>query len=272
MGSCIRSRVGSVGRSASSRALGAKPPPKKFLARFVHGRIFTLLSVGFRARVVSMGRKKIDLTGKRFGRLVVLHEEGRYRTTPTWKCECDCGEINIVLGSNLRSGGTSSCGCLRDEVIRRKSESSVARTPEYSCWVAMKERTNNPEHPSYPRYGGVGISMCPQWEDFRKFVSDMGPRPSMHHAIERIGNMGNYEPDNCRWATPEEQGNSRRSNVKVTWKGVSMTVIQWERKLGMSKRLLRGRIRRGWDIERALTEGIPPERVAQVLDQARSER
>ena len=95
--------------------------------------------------------------------------------------------------------------------------------PEYRAWAALRNRCSNPNHDAYKNYGGRGIKVCERWNDFLAFLEDMGPRPSPKHSIDRINNDGNYEPDNCRWATRSEQCRNMRAGTqgKSPIKGVS---------------------------------------------------
>lgn len=95
---------------------------------------------------------------------------------------------------------------------RKLVKTGLSRTPEYKAWKDMRLRCSNPKHKDYPNYGGRGIKVCERWQNsVQAFVADMGPRPSKDHSLDRKENSGNYEPDNCRWATKLEQSRNRRN-------------------------------------------------------------
>jgi hypothetical protein len=126
------------------------------------------------------------------------------------------------------------------------------RDPVYKVWHAMLTRCRSPKDPAYRDYGGRGITVCVRWRDFAAFRADMGPRPR-GGTLERIDVNGDYEPTNCRWASPREQANNRRTNRTLTLRGRSMTVAQWARELGASKTGLLHRLKAGWSVEETLT-------------------
>lgn len=117
---------------------------------------------------------------------------------------------------------------------------------EYESWRGLKGRCLNPKNKKWARYGGRGITVCERWMVFENFFADMGKKPSPRHSVDRINNDGNYEPSNCRWATPLEQ---RHNNSRWTWvtiKGERLKVADWARKIGVAESCLRRRLAKGW--------------------------
>lgn len=125
----------------------------------------------------------------------------------------------------------------------------------YEVWTSMRKRCLRTTHRAYHNYGGRGIAICKRWDDFRNFLRDMGERPK-GRSLDRIDNDGDYTPENCRWATREEQQNNTRRNVKLTLHGVTRTLTAWAKALNMQKGTLHARIKRGWPIRKALTEKV----------------
>lgn len=155
--------------------------------------------------------KLVDRTGQRSGRLTVVGRvpsdiPGRFK----WRCLCECGGTVDVDGSHLNVGGKkhvyTSCGCMVGV------KHGMSSSPEYSSWSAARDRCNQPSHPWYGRYGGRGITMCAEWDDFTKFYEYMGPRPPGTTLDRYPNNDGNYEPGNCRWATKSEQRRNREDS------------------------------------------------------------
>lgn len=202
-----------------------------------------------------MGRTK-DITGERFGSLTALSLSGFSKglsRIAIWKCVCDCGQEQLAYVTKLLSGSTISCkqcGYKRGSAAR--TTHGLTHDPTYVSWKSMKARCMNPESPDYERYGGRGIKVCERWLDFELFVSDMGARPR-GTSLERNDTDGNYEPGNCRWATPAEQANNRSSNRRVTWMGEQMSLSEFGRRIGMDHRKVRYSI---------VIKGMTPEQLA----------
>lgn len=159
-----------------------------------------------------------DLSGQRFGRLVALSRfvkpRGVGRTSATWwHCECDCGTSIEARAASLIKGITDSCGCLKRERLAIASTGhGGSGNPEYAIWAAMKSRCSNPNHISYPRYGGLGVRVCQEWaESYPAFLEHVGPRPSSAYSIDRIDPKGDYCPGNVRWSTVTQQNRNRKS-------------------------------------------------------------
>src|SRR6266540_871109 len=118
----------------------------------------------------------------------------------------------------------------------------------------MKSRCLNPNWPNYHHYGGRGITVCERWRGgFEAFFEDMGPRPGPGYSIERVNNDGDYTPENCRWATRQEQLRNTRQTMRLTWNGETLTTFEWAERTGIPAGTIRGRIVQGWSVEEALT-------------------
>ena len=206
--------------------------------------------------------KFIDLTGRKFGRLTAIaRSKGSTSSGYKWFCVCDCGNETFVLGSNLRHGHVRSCGCLVKEFHKRDKswllKHGMYKSPEYQAYHDMIQRCTNPESQRWDRYGSRGITVCPRWlESFENFYTDMGPRPSKNHSLDRKDNNGNYDPDNCRWATFIEQVNNKSDNRTYDLNGETLTISQIARKYNIPRGRLATRLKNGDTIENAVSPGV----------------
>lgn len=204
-----------------------------------------------------MGGKAGSLIGQVFGRLTVQRLLPVAEGDRMWRCICDCGSLKVVSTGRLRAGVVKSCGCLRSSLLTEKNTThGGSELPEYTVWCGIKQRCNYTGHVHYRRYGGRGITMCQSWEDFSVFLSDMGPRPSDRHSIERANNDGPYAPWNCSWQTAKVQAANTSRNRMLTLGGESKPAKAWAEELGIGYSTLIRRLNSGWPEARALTERI----------------
>jgi hypothetical protein len=199
-----------------------------------------------------------DLTGQRFGRLEVIGRAGANKSgNAQWLCRCKCGAEKVIEGSNLRSGNTQSCRCLRIE--KSKTHGHACKGNEtflYTKWQNMKARCNNTKGNKYKDYGGRGIRVCDRWLTFENFLSDMGYPPTKKHTLERIDVNGDYEPSNCRWATHLEQAQNKRDSRFLCFNGQRLVISEWAKITGIAYGTIRRRLESGWSAEKTLTTPV----------------
>jgi hypothetical protein len=203
-----------------------------------------------------MGRFR-DLTGERFGRLLVLQKNGYNKHHQLyWLCECECGNRKSVLGFVLGRGECNSCGCLQKESIAKVNyKHGMTKTPIYGIWHTMMQRCYDKNTESYPRYGGRGINVCDKWQSFEGFYEDMGDKPK-GMSLERLDNNGDYCLENVIWADYKTQANNRRSNVVLEHNGKKQTMQQWCDELNLKIGTVWARLNTyGYSVDKALTPG-----------------
>lgn len=211
-----------------------------------------------RGKKFGPSKRRIDLTDRTFGRLwvrqIIPTNKGIF-----WFCQCVCGGDTITSTNKLKSGHTTTCGCKqRESITERNTTHDLSHTPEYQIYRGMMSRCYSETSDASFHYQERGITVCERWRNsVEAFCSDMGPRPTPKHTLERINNDGNYEPGNCKWATYTEQALNRRAPRRtgihlLTAHGKTQNISRWCEELGISSTLLHMRIRRGWPLERVL--------------------
>ena len=171
--------------------------------------------------------KFIDLTGQRFGGLTVIGFAKKSNDRQyMWKCRCDCGNEIVIRSHSLRSGNTRSCGCLQKETnIKLRQTHGMTKTRLYNIWQSMKQRCSLPSASCYKYYGGRGITVCNEWQNFEPFCEwALANGYADNLTIDRIDVNGNYEPNNCRWLTIQEQQNNTRRSHNITFNGITKTL------------------------------------------------
>lgn len=198
-----------------------------------------------------------DLTGQKFGRLTAIKKIAHIKNRSIWECKCECGnKVNVSI-SNLKNGNTKSCGCLhKEKTSNANSKHKLTNSRIYNIWSSMKQRCFYDKYKEYNNYGGRGITICQEWlDDFMNFYNwamANGYRDDL--TIDRIDVNGDYCSENCHWIQLEEQARNKRNNVFYTFKNKTHCVSEWARILNISEVMLRKRLYRGWDFEKAISE------------------
>lgn len=197
--------------------------------------------------------RSFDLTGLQVGRLTVQSlDTGTVRRS--WLCLCECGNTTVVPTAKLKSGHTKSCGCLqRDTRGKSLKTHGMSETRIYQVWRYMLNRCYNVNVDAYYRYGGRGIKVAPEWHAFEQFYADMGDPPE-GGTLERINSDADYSAANCKWATVREQARNRSSNRRIECDGESLLLVEWSERTGVPAESISMRIKRGWDVRRAIYE------------------
>lgn len=198
----------------------------------------------------------IDLTGQRYGRLLVVKDLGKINGKYRSECVCDCGNTTTVQNDSLRSGNTKSCGCL----VKRHGGS---KTRLYVVWLGMIDRCYHPSSERYKNYGGRGITVCDDWKNFhgfRKWALSTGYDEDalrFECTLDRIDVNGNYEPSNCRWIPMSEQCQNTTRSHYIYVDGDKMTISQASKKYGINQQVLWARLETlGWDAKTAVTTPV----------------
>lgn len=200
----------------------------------------------------------IDMSGRTVGQWRVVSQSGNSpRGGAMWTCVCLCGAVKSVLGSDLRSGKSLSCGCAgsRASIGTRSKTHGDSNKRLHRIWKNMTQRCTNPSNPKYPRYGGRGITICPEWRDYTAFKSwAVASGYSDNLSIERVNNDLGYSPENCVWADAKAQARNR-SIVRRAKDGTPLALIA--ERAGIPVGVMNSRINAGgWDPLDAATKPL----------------
>lgn len=198
-----------------------------------------------------------DITGQKFGRLTALYKLHNTTGNTKWLCICDCGNFAEVTISNLTTSHTKSCGCYQiDMAIKNGTKHGKYNTRLYKIWQGMKDRCYNKNIIAYKDYGARGIIICDAWRNnftnFYDWAINNGYKDNL--TIERVDVNGNYEPENCCWATPTQQARNRRNTKYITYHDETKPLAEWCDILNLNYDMVYDRIYQyHWSIEEALT-------------------
>lgn len=242
-GNIITAATGNVKRG-NTRSCGCMPYARK--TKYARTDEATVVRANKKGR---QGPKPRNLDGQKFGRLTVLRFAGYDKNDhAVYECQCECGRKKLIRGDSLITGGTKSCGCQRviagkDNVTHGDSRKDSPYAPIYHTWALMRDRCHNPNNDYYKDYGGRGIQVCDEWNQygtFKEWSLQHGWKPGL--SIDRVDVDGDYTPENCRWVNSRIQAYNKRKSARVDWNGVNMSVYDWSKMLSLpfehSKNLL----------------------------------
>ena len=189
----------------------------------------------------TLEKRNACLIGKTFTYLTVLEVIGRTNNgTKVYKCLCKCGNTHFASTNSLKQSVIKSCGCLKKE--RQFKIHGMVGTRIYKIWQDMIARCNYQKNISYSRYGAKGVKVCDEWRNFLNFYNDMKEGYFDDLTLDRIDSYGNYEKQNCRWATYQEQSENKKNTIYLTIDGDKKTLMEWSRISGQNPRLIRFRL------------------------------
>lgn len=206
---------------------------------------------------------RANLTGEKFNRWVAISPTNRKTKGGNyiWLCQCDCGNYGYVDTGSLKAGTSKSCGCYVRERMHKLNYKHGGRNDRlYLVWMDMRRRCNDPKGKEYKNYGGRGIKVCEEWENYENFKNwalsngyDKNAK-RCQCTLDRIETNGNYEPSNCRWADMVVQANNKRNNIIIEYKNERKTLAQWSKETGISYSVILRRLKNGWSTEDILTK------------------
>lgn len=200
-----------------------------------------------------------DLTGMRFGHLIVIKRAENHvspcgHSYVMWECLCDCGRLSVIKASNLANGLSKKCRYCKDGTPNSRYRfHGETKSRLWRIWRNMRSRCENPNASEYENYGGRGICLCEEWKDyvsFRNWALSHGYSDEL--SLDRRDNNKGYNPENCRWATRDEQQRNRKNNIFVEYKGQKKILKDWAEDLGIPYSRIQARLSLGWSFEDAV--------------------
>ena len=204
-----------------------------------------------------MPARRKDRTGQKFGQWTVLADTGKTKgKCSVYLVQCSCGTVREIQIKRLTSGRSKSCGCYRTHWPDCPRVHGKCGTGAYKSWQGMLNRCRNPNMKCFPRYGGRGIEVCERWHSFENFLADMGERPQ-GMTLDRIDHNGNYEPNNCRWATYSQQNRNKSDSVWIFFSGDIRTLDDISSITGVPRGTIEARMKRRFNIYEAVSMPTP---------------